>query len=60
MLNNKTMEDNSIAVFQAIVEAIKYTGFNEKNPNEVVTREVLLEIIKEAKENFSSATYNPE
>jgi hypothetical protein len=54
------MKDNSIAVFQAIVETIKYTRFNEKNPNEVVTREVLLEIIKEAKENFSSATYNPE
>jgi hypothetical protein len=54
------MEDNSIVVFQAIEEAIKYTGFNEKNPHEVVTREVLLEIIQEARVNFDLRIYDPE
>lgn len=58
--NNKTMEDNSIIILEAIAMAIKYSGSFKCDPNEVITRDVLLAIVEEAKNNFRDFTYNPE
>jgi hypothetical protein len=56
------MEDNSIVVFRAIVEAITCSWENNRvvkhDLNEVITREVLVEIITDATNNFINSTHN--